>query len=175
MLCAIEVPDDKIKRLYGVFDVEELPDANNPRAARPKGMVEKPSRRMRRQSGRRRAVHPRPQDLRRTAPHHAQEPVGELQLTDAIALLISKAGRCMWWCTTAPVMTWAVRADYLKAAVDFRPRPDDYGPAAVADQTALRALHSRARQHPVGASVPQGGCFPREGPITLHRRLREAR
>ena len=84
VLCAIEVPEDRISA-YGVFDVEPLPDANNPNVMRLKGMVEKPE----------------PQDapsnlaaagryildrkifdaLRRIKPGAG----GELQLTDAIA------------------------------------------------------------------------------------------
>ena len=41
VLCAIEVSRDEISS-YGVFDVETLPDADNPNVMRVKGMVEKP-------------------------------------------------------------------------------------------------------------------------------------
>src|ERR687889_289066 len=41
VLCAIEVPADKISA-YGVFDVEVVPDAANPNVLKVNGMVEKP-------------------------------------------------------------------------------------------------------------------------------------
>ena len=41
VLCAIEVEPDEISA-YGVFDVETVPDTNNPNVLRVKGMVEKP-------------------------------------------------------------------------------------------------------------------------------------
>src|SRR6201991_3022749 len=41
VLCAIEVDPDEISA-YGVFDVEPVPDTNNPNVLRVKGMVEKP-------------------------------------------------------------------------------------------------------------------------------------
>jgi UTP--glucose-1-phosphate uridylyltransferase len=41
VLCAIEVEPDEISA-YGVFDVEPVPDSNNPNVLRVKGMVEKP-------------------------------------------------------------------------------------------------------------------------------------
>ena len=127
VLCAIEVPGDEISA-YGVFDVEVVPDAANPNVLRVKGMVEKP----------------KPED----APSHfaaagryvldraifdalrrVQRGVGgEIQLTDAIALLIEE---------DHPVHVVVHRGSrhdlgnpggYLKAAVDFALERDDYGP-----------------------------------------------
>ncbi|MGW0453914.1 MULTISPECIES: UTP--glucose-1-phosphate uridylyltransferase [Gordonia] len=127
VLCAIEVPEERISA-YGVFDVEELPDANNPNVMKLKGMVEKPE----------------PKDapsnlaaagryildrkifdaLRRIKPGAG----GELQLTDAIALLIEEGE------PVHVVVHKGTRHDlgnpggYLKAAVDFALDRDDYGP-----------------------------------------------
>ncbi|MFT4043775.1 MAG: UTP--glucose-1-phosphate uridylyltransferase [Gordonia sp. (in: high G+C Gram-positive bacteria)] len=127
VLCAIEVPQERISA-YGVFDVEPLPDANNPNVMRLKGMVEKPE----------------PADapsnlaaagryildrkifdaLRRIEPGAG----GELQLTDAIALLIAEGE------PVHVVVHHGTRHDlgnpggYLKAAVDFALARDDYGP-----------------------------------------------
>lgn len=127
VLCAIEVPGDKISA-YGVFDVETVPDAANPNVLRVKGMVEKP----------------RPED----APSHfaaagryvldraifdalrrvPRGTGGEIQLTDAIALLIEEDH------PVHVVVHRGARHDlgnpggYLKAAVDFALERDDYGP-----------------------------------------------
>lgn len=127
VLCAIEVPGDKISA-YGVFDVEPVPDAANPNVMRVKGMVEKP----------------KPDD----APSHfaaagryvldraifdalrrvSRGAGGEIQLTDAIALLIEEDH------PVHVVVHRGARHDlgnpggYLKAAVDFALERDDYGP-----------------------------------------------
>lgn len=127
VLCAIEVPGDKISA-YGVFDVEVVPDAANPNVLKVLGMVEKP----------------KPED----APSHfaaagryvldraifdalrrVQRGVGgEIQLTDAIALLIEEGH------PVHVVVHRGTRHDlgnpggYLKAAVDFALERDDYGP-----------------------------------------------
>lgn len=127
VLCAIEVPDDQISA-YGVFDVEPLDGTPGGDVLRLKGMVEKPE----------------PADapsnlaaagryildrkifdaLRRIEPGAG----GELQLTDAIALLIAEG---------EPVHVVVHRGSrhdlgnpggYLKAAVDFALDRDDYGP-----------------------------------------------
>ncbi|MDX5310947.1 MAG: UTP--glucose-1-phosphate uridylyltransferase, partial [Rhodococcus sp. (in: high G+C Gram-positive bacteria)] len=42
VLCAIDVPKDQVSA-YGVFDVEEVPDAVNPDVLKVVGMVEKPA------------------------------------------------------------------------------------------------------------------------------------
>ena len=68
VLCAIEVPKEEISA-YGVFDVEAVPDTNNPNVLRVKGMFEKPEGRGRAVAVCRRGpVRARPGDLRRAAP-----------------------------------------------------------------------------------------------------------
>lgn len=127
VLCAIEVPGEAISS-YGVFDVEEAADDDHPDVLRLRGMVEKPA----------------PADapsnyaaagryvldrkifdaLRRIEPGAG----GELQLTDAIALLIADGE------PVHVVIHRGVRHDlgnpggYLKAAVDLALARDDYGP-----------------------------------------------
>ncbi|MGB6246449.1 UTP--glucose-1-phosphate uridylyltransferase [Gordonia sp. (in: high G+C Gram-positive bacteria)] len=125
VLCAIEVPGDEISA-YGVFDVEDDADGDGVRSVR--GMVEKP------------AADQAPSNLAAAGRYildrkifdalRAIEPGagGELQLTDAIALLIE-------WGEPVHVVTHrGTRHDlgnpggYLKAAVDFALDRDDYGP-----------------------------------------------
>ena len=127
VLCAIEVPREEISA-YGVFDVEVVPDAANPNVLKVLGMVEKPKAEdapsLYAAAGRYvldRAIF---DALRRV-----QKGVGgEIQLTDAIALLINEGH---------PVHVVVHRGDrhdlgnpggYLKAAVDFALDRDDYGP-----------------------------------------------
>jgi UTP--glucose-1-phosphate uridylyltransferase len=127
VLCAIEVEPDEISA-YGVFDVEPVPDTNNPNVMRVKGMVEKPKAEdapsLYAAAGRYvldRVIF----DALRRVPRGAG---GEIQLTDAIALLIDEGH---------PVHVVVHRGDrhdlgnpggYLKAAVDFALKRDDYGP-----------------------------------------------
>ncbi|MGZ6778582.1 MAG: UTP--glucose-1-phosphate uridylyltransferase [Mycobacterium sp.] len=127
VLCAIEVPREEISA-YGVFDVEPVPDTNNPNVLRVKGMFEKPTPdkapSLFAAAGRYvldRAIF----DALRRVPRGAG---GEIQLTDAVALLINEGH---------PVHVVVHRGDrhdlgnpggYLKAAVDFALKRDDYGP-----------------------------------------------
>ncbi len=127
VLCAIEVPPDEISA-YGVFDVEEVPDAVNPNVLKVVGMVEKPKAQDAPSSfaaaGRYildRAIF----DALRCTTKGAG---GELQLTDAIALLIEQGH------PVHVVVHRGTRHDlgnpggYLKAALDFALDRDDYGP-----------------------------------------------
>jgi UTP--glucose-1-phosphate uridylyltransferase len=127
VLCAIEVTPEEISA-YGVFDVEPIPDDDNPDVLTVKGMVEKPRREdapsLYAAAGRYildRAVF---SALRRIDPGTG----GEVQLTDAIALLISEGH------PVHVVVHHGSRHDlgnpggYLKAAVDFALDRDDYGP-----------------------------------------------
>ncbi|MGL4307142.1 MAG: UTP--glucose-1-phosphate uridylyltransferase [Mycobacteriaceae bacterium] len=127
VLCAIEVPGDAISA-YGVFDVDVVPDAANPNVLRVKGMVEKPD----------------PAD----APSHfaaagryildraifdALRRIqtgagGEIQLTDAIALLISEGHPVHVVVHRGSRHDLGNPGGYLKAAVDFALDRDDYGP-----------------------------------------------
>lgn len=127
VLCAFEVPAEEISA-YGVFDVEAVPDSTNPDVLRVKGMVEKPKAAdapsLYAAAGRYvldRAVF---DALRRV-----QRGVGgEIQLTDAISLLIEEGH------PLHVVVHRGARHDlgnpggYLKAAVDFALDRDDYGP-----------------------------------------------
>jgi UTP--glucose-1-phosphate uridylyltransferase len=128
VLCAIDVPKDQVSA-YGVFEVETVPDATNPDVLKVVGMVEKP------------AIEDAPSTfaaagrylldraifdaLRRIEPGAG----GELQLTDAIALLI-KDGH-----PVHVVVHRGTRHDlgnpggYLRAAVDFALDMDEYGPS----------------------------------------------
>jgi UTP--glucose-1-phosphate uridylyltransferase len=127
VLCAIEVPPEEISA-YGVFDVEVVPDAVNPNVLKVNGMVEKP----------------RPEDapsmfaaagryvldraifdaLRRTKPGVG----GEVQLTDAIALLIEEGHPVHVVVHRGSRHDLGNPGGYLKAAVDFALERDDYGP-----------------------------------------------
>lgn len=128
VLCAIDVPKDQVSA-YGVFEVETVPDATNPDVLKVIGMVEKP------------AIEDAPSTfaaagrylldraifdaLRRIEPGAG----GELQLTDAIALLI-KEGH-----PVHVVVHRGTRHDlgnpggYLRAAVDFALDMEEYGPS----------------------------------------------
>ncbi|QHE71280.1 UTP--glucose-1-phosphate uridylyltransferase [Rhodococcus sp. WAY2] len=128
VLCAIDVPKDQVSS-YGVFEVETVPDAVNPDVLKVTGMVEKP------------AIEDAPSTfaaagryildrdifdaLRRIEPGAG----GELQLTDAIALLI-KDGH-----PVHVVVHRGTRHDlgnpggYIRAAVDFALNSDEYGPS----------------------------------------------
>jgi UTP--glucose-1-phosphate uridylyltransferase len=127
VLCAIEVAPEEISA-YGVFDVERVPDEDNPDVLRVRGMVEKPKAEdapsMYAAAGRYvldRAIFEALRRVERGAG-------GEIQLTDGIALLI-KEGH-----PVHVVVHHGSRHDlgnpggYLKAAVDFALDRDDYGP-----------------------------------------------
>jgi len=127
VLCAIEVTPEEVSS-YGVFDVEKVPDAVNPDVLRVKGMVEKPDVRdapsLYAAAGRYildRAIFDALRRVKRGVG-------GEIQLTDAIELLI-KDGQ-----PVHVVVHRGSRHDlgnpggYLKAAVDFALDRDDYGP-----------------------------------------------
>jgi UTP--glucose-1-phosphate uridylyltransferase len=127
VLCAIEVEPDQVSS-YGVFDVEPVPDASSPDILRVKGMVEKPSpdKAPSRYAAAGRYILDRAifEALRRVK----RGAGGEIQLTDAIALLIAEGH------PVHVVVHRGTRHDlgnpggYLKAAVDFALDRDDYGP-----------------------------------------------
>lgn len=127
VLCAIDVPKDQVSA-YGVFDVETVDGPGAEDVLRVRGMVEKP------------ALADAPSTfaaagrylldraifdaLRRITPGAG----GELQLTDAIALLIAE---------DHPVHVVVHRGSrhdlgnpggYLRAAVDFALQREEYGP-----------------------------------------------
>ena len=127
VLCAFEVPRDEISA-YGVFDVEILPDAANPNVLKVLGMVEKPKAEdapsLYAAAGRYildRAIF---DALRRV-----QRGVGgEIQITDAIALLIEEGHPVHVVVHRGSRHDLGNPGGYLKAAVDFALDRDDYGP-----------------------------------------------
>ena len=127
VLCAIEVPPDEISA-YGVFDVENVPDTNNPNVLRVKGMVEKPKSEDAPSpfaaAGRYvldRAIF----DALKRVPRGAG---GEIQLTDAVALLIEEGHPVHVVVHRGSRHDLGNPGGYLKAAVDFALKRDDYGP-----------------------------------------------
>ncbi len=126
VLCAIEVEPDEVSS-YGVFDVQTIPGAD-PDVLKVNGMVEKPDadKAPSRYAAAGRYVLDRAIfDALRRVPRGAG---GEIQLTDAIALLIDEGH------TVHVVVHRGSRHDlgnpggYLKAAVDFALDREDYGP-----------------------------------------------
>jgi UTP--glucose-1-phosphate uridylyltransferase len=127
VLCAFEVLRDEISA-YGVFDVETVPDAANPNVLKVLGMVEKPKAQdapsLFAAAGRYVLDRKIFDALRRVD----RGVGGEIQLTDAIALLIAEGH------PVHVVVHRGTRHDlgnpggYLKAAVDFALDRDDYGP-----------------------------------------------
>ena len=128
VLCAIDVPKDEVSA-YGVFDVETVPDAVNPNVLR-----------VRRHGGeardggcpvhfrRGRALHPGPaifDALRRIEPGAG----GELQLTDAISLLIDEGHPVHVVVHRGSRHDLGNPGGYLRAAVDFALDSEEYGPA----------------------------------------------
>jgi UTP--glucose-1-phosphate uridylyltransferase len=127
VLCAIEVPPEKISA-YGVFDVETVPDAANPDVLRVKGMVEKPKAEDAPSpyaaAGRYlldRAIFDALRRVERGAGN-------EIQLTDAIALLIEEGHPVHVVVHRGSRHDLGNPGGYLKAAVDFALERDDYGP-----------------------------------------------
>ena len=127
VLCAIEVTPEEISA-YGVFDVEPVPGDDNPDVLKVNGMVEKPKTEdapsMYAAAGRYvldRAIF---DALRRIDPGAG----GEVQLTDAIALLISEGHPVHVVVHRGSRHDLGNPGGYLKAAVDFALDRDDYGP-----------------------------------------------
>ncbi|MEV0030435.1 UTP--glucose-1-phosphate uridylyltransferase [Nocardia sp. NPDC050793] len=128
VLCAIDVPKEEVSA-YGVFDVAPVPDATNPNVLRVNGMVEKP------------ALADAPSTfaaagrylldraifdaLRRIEPGAG----GELQLTDAIALLIEEGHPVHVVVHRGSRHDLGNPGGYLRAAVDFALEREEYGPA----------------------------------------------
>jgi UTP--glucose-1-phosphate uridylyltransferase len=127
VLCAIEVSPEEISA-YGVFDVDIVPDAVNPNVLRVKGMVEKPkvedAPSMFAAAGRYVLDRSIFDALRRTK----RGAGGEIQLTDAIALLIEEGHPVHVVVHRGSRHDLGNPGGYLKAAVDFALERDDYGP-----------------------------------------------
>ncbi|MGB2921640.1 MAG: UTP--glucose-1-phosphate uridylyltransferase [Mycobacterium sp.] len=126
VLCAIEVPPDDISA-YGVFDVETVPDAVNPNVLRVNGMVEKPK------------AEDAPSPFAAAGRYILDRTIfdalrkiehgvgGEIQLTDAIALLIDEGHPVHVVVHRGTRHDLGNPAGYLKASVDFALERDDYG------------------------------------------------
>jgi UTP--glucose-1-phosphate uridylyltransferase len=127
VLCAIEVGPEEISA-YGVFDVEIVPDAVNPNVVKVKGMVEKPKAEdapsMYAAAGRYVLDRVIFDALRRTK----RGAGGEIQLTDAIALLIDEGHPVHVVVHRGSRHDLGNPGGYLKAALDFALERDDYGP-----------------------------------------------
>src|SRR5258707_7651955 len=127
VLCAIEVSPEEISA-YGVFDVEPVPDGDNPDVLKVNGMVEKPDAgdapSMYAAAGRYvldRAIFDALRRIERGAG-------GEVQLTDGIALLIAEGHPVHVVVHRGSRHDLGNPGGYLKAAVDFALDRDDYGP-----------------------------------------------
>jgi UTP--glucose-1-phosphate uridylyltransferase len=127
VLCAIEVSPEEISA-YGVFDVEIVPGAVNPNVVKVKGMVEKPKAEdapsMYAAAGRYVLDRVIFDALRRTKCGAG----GEIQLTDAIALLIDEGHPVHVVVHRGSRHDLGNPGGYLKAALDFALERDDYGP-----------------------------------------------
>jgi UTP--glucose-1-phosphate uridylyltransferase len=127
VLCAIEVSPDAVSS-YGVFDVETVPDAENPNVLKVKGMVEKP------------AKEDAPSNYAAAGRYLLDRAIfdalrrvdrgvgGEIQLTDAIGLLIREGHPVHVVVHRGSRHDLGNPGGYLKAAVDFALDRDDYGP-----------------------------------------------
>jgi UTP--glucose-1-phosphate uridylyltransferase len=127
VLCAIEVTPEEVSS-YGVFDVEKVPDAVNPDVLRVRGMVEKPKAEdapsLYAAAGRYildRAIFDALRRVNRGVG-------GEIQLTDAIELLIKEGHPVHVVVHRGSRHDLGNPGGYLKAAVDFALDRDDYGP-----------------------------------------------
>jgi UTP--glucose-1-phosphate uridylyltransferase len=126
VLCAIEVTPEEISA-YGVFDVEAVPGADTD-VLKVNGMVEKPNQvdapSLYAAAGRYildRAIFDALQRIQRGVG-------GEMQLTDAIALLIKEGHPVHVVVHRGSRHDLGNPGGYLKAAVDFALDRDDYGP-----------------------------------------------
>lgn len=127
VLCAIEVTDEEVSS-YGVFDVETVPDAANPNVMKVNGMVEKPK------------AEDAPSRFAAAGRYLLDRAIfdalrrvdrgvgGEIQLTDAIELLIKEGHPVHVVVHRGSRHDLGNPGGYLKAAVDFALDRDDYGP-----------------------------------------------
>ena len=127
VLCAIEIPGPQISA-YGVFDVEPVSGAVDPNVLRVKGMVEKPDAQDAPSpyaaAGRYvldRAIF----DALRRIPRGVG---GEVQLTDAIALLIDEGHPVHVVVHRGSRHDLGNPRDFLKAEIDLELDRDDHGP-----------------------------------------------
>ncbi|MFD9662869.1 UTP--glucose-1-phosphate uridylyltransferase [Rhodococcus sp. NPDC059968] len=126
VLCAIDVPKEEVGA-YGVFDVETVADAVNPNVLRVKGMVEKPKLQdapsTLAAAGRYLLDRTIFDALRRIRPGAG----GELQLTDAIALLIAEGHPVHVVVHRGPRHDLGNPGGFLRASVDLALSRPEYG------------------------------------------------
>jgi UTP--glucose-1-phosphate uridylyltransferase len=127
VLCAFEVAPDEVSA-YGVFDVEPLADSADPNVLKVNGMVEKPS------------IAEAPSTFVAAGRYLLDRAIfdalrrvergagGEIQLTDAVALLIAEGHPVHVVVHRGSRHDLGNPGGYLKAAVDFALDRDDYGP-----------------------------------------------
>jgi UTP--glucose-1-phosphate uridylyltransferase len=145
VLCAIEVSDEEISA-YGVFDVETVPDAANPNVLKVNGMVEKPK------------LEDAPSRFAAAGRYILDRAIfdalrrvdrgvgGEIQLTDAIELLIKEGHPVHVVVHRGSRHDLGNPGGYLKAAVDFALDRDDYGPDLRAWLVARLGLADKTEQ-----------------------------
>ncbi|MFD1810861.1 UTP--glucose-1-phosphate uridylyltransferase [Rhodococcus gannanensis] len=127
VLCAIDVPKSQVGS-YGIFDVEEVPGVANPNVMKVLGMIEKP--RLENAPSTLAAAGRYLLDraifdaLRRVEPGVG----GELQLTDAIALLIDEGHPVHVVVHRGPRHDLGNPGGYLRACVDHALDHPTYGP-----------------------------------------------
>ncbi|WP_041631161.1 UTP--glucose-1-phosphate uridylyltransferase [Corynebacterium terpenotabidum] len=128
VLCGFEVPEEEVSN-YGVFDLEEPAEGDDPRVRRVRGMVEKPD------------VADAPSTvvaagrylldrtifdaLRRTEPGKG----GEIQVTDAIELLIKEGHPVHVFIHEGGRHDLGNPGGFIRACVDFALNDDSYGPS----------------------------------------------
>ncbi len=146
-----------------MFDVETVPDAVNPNVLKVKGMVEKPKAEdapsLYAAAGRYvldRAIF----DALKRIPRGAG---GEIQLTDAIALLIEEGHPVHVVVHRGSRHDLGNPGGYLKAAVDFALERDDYGPELrrwLVERLGLAPADGRALAADHPATLHAGQCRP---------------
>ncbi|PFG26979.1 UDP-glucose pyrophosphorylase [Corynebacterium renale] len=129
VLCAVEVPEDHVSN-YGIFEVEEV---GRDDVRKVTGMVEKPD------------LEDAPSNLAATGRYLLDRAIfdalrritpgkgGELQLTDAIALLISEGHPVHIVIHTGKRHDLGNPAGYIPACVDFGLHHPKYGPGLLRD------------------------------------------
>ncbi|APT84351.1 UTP--glucose-1-phosphate uridylyltransferase [Corynebacterium aquilae] len=127
VLCACEVPREEVSN-YGVFEVEPVDDPATPGLKKVIGMVEKP------------AVEDAPSNYVATGRYLLDREIfdalrkitpgagGELQLTDAIAMLIDKGHPVHIVVHDGARHDLGNPGGYIRACVDFALRDPQYGP-----------------------------------------------
>jgi UTP--glucose-1-phosphate uridylyltransferase len=128
VLCGFEVPEDEVSN-YGVFDLEETEEGAGSQVRKVRGMVEKPDTEDAPSTvvaaGRYLLDRTIFDALRRIEPGKG----GELQLTDAIELLITEGHPVHVYIHQGGRHDLGNPGGYIRACVDFALNDDTYGPS----------------------------------------------